>query len=82
MILKAKTYDEFKKEFPKHFGNMIFYASNKAQKEAELVKNIIKNSNSFEEFQEKITPDSLANYNQTIIKKGEINHDYNYRKNY
>ena len=54
VILKAKTYDEFKKEFPKHFGNMIFYASNKAQKESELIKNIIKTSNSFEEFQEKL----------------------------
>jgi len=54
VILKAKTYNEFKKEFPKHFGNMIFYASNKAQKQAELVKNIIKTSNSFEEFQERL----------------------------
>lgn len=54
VILKAKTYDEFKQEFPKHFGNMIFYASNKAQKETETVKNIIKTSNSFEEFQERL----------------------------
>lgn len=54
VTLKAKTYDKFKKEFPKHFGNMIYYASNKAQNEVNTIKQIIKNSNSFEEFQEKL----------------------------
>ena len=35
--LKAKTYDEFKKEFPKYFGNMRYYASNKAQNEVNTI---------------------------------------------
>ena len=54
VTLNAKNYNEFKKEFPKHFGNMIYYASNKAQNEVNTIKQIIKNSNSFEEFQEKL----------------------------
>ena len=54
VTLKAKTYDEFKKEFPKHFENMIYYASNKTQNEVNVIKQIIKNSNSFEEFHEKL----------------------------
>lgn len=57
--VNCNTFETFKTQFPKHFGNIVEKGSNKARNQKALVRKIISESDNFEEMSNRLKKETI-----------------------